>query len=83
MPLRRLGPVGKQWLQVRKAWVKLHPPNHQGYYICALCGRWVPEKVMELDHIVPRSRAPELRFVLENLQPTCHACNTTKGSSQY
>ena len=79
--MRAIGRIGKEWLKVRREWVKLHRPNHQGYYVCAICSKWVPEKGMELDHILSRSRHPELRFELTNLQPTCSPCNRKKGST--
>lgn len=82
MPLRRLGKVGKEWLGVRREWVRLHPPNHQGYYICAICGRWVPAEEMELDHITARSRRPDMRSLLDNLQALCGRCNARKGSRE-
>jgi 5-methylcytosine-specific restriction endonuclease McrA len=80
LPMQRLGRVGKEWLKTRREWVRLNPPNHQGYYTCYLCGKWVPEKAMELDHVISRSRAPELRFSLNNLQASCAPCNRRKGS---
>lgn len=39
----------------RPAWVRLHPPNHAGYYFCHICGGWVHEDAAELDHIIPAS----------------------------
>jgi 5-methylcytosine-specific restriction endonuclease McrA len=77
--MRRLGKVTKEWLKVRREWIKLHPPNHQGYYVC-FKGDWVRAEDMELDHIIPRSHRPDLRFVLSNLQPSCSRHNTQKGS---
>jgi 5-methylcytosine-specific restriction endonuclease McrA len=78
--MRSLGKVGKEWLKVRAVWLQLNRPNHQGYYTCAIGGEWVRAEEMELDHILPRSARPDLRFVLDNLQPTCHRHNTQKGS---
>lgn len=79
--MRQIGKVGKEWLRTRREWVKLNRPNHQGYYVCCICGKWVPEKAMQLDHILSRSRHPELRFDLTNLQPSCGPCNQKKGST--
>lgn len=70
----------RQWLKTRKLWIKENPPNHEGYYICAIGGDWVPANAMKLDHIIPRSNRPDLRFVLNNLQPTCERHNNQKGS---
>jgi 5-methylcytosine-specific restriction endonuclease McrA len=79
-PLNRVGRKTKRWIRVRREWVKLNPPDHQGGYLCALCGTWVSKEYMELDHILSRTRAPELEFELSNLQPTCSPCNEAKGS---
>lgn len=81
MPMRRVGRVGKLWLKVRREWLQLHPPDHSGFYQCAICGRYVRAEEMELDHIKSRSRAPELRYALDNLQPVHHTCNQSKGSA--
>ncbi|QNK82571.1 HNH endonuclease [Nakamurella sp. PAMC28650] len=35
---------------------------------------------MSLDHIIPRSRAPHLRYDFSNLQPSHYLCNVAKGS---
>lgn len=76
--MKQIGKVGKEWIKIRKAWLKAHPPNHEGYYICAICGKWIT--TVEVDHIRPRSNRPDLRFEFDNLQPLCHRCNTEKGS---
>lgn len=73
----------KLWRECRRLWVKLHPPNFQGYYICWICHGWVHESEMELDHIIARSRRPDLRYILTNLAPSHHLCNTVKGSSEH
>lgn len=73
----------KLWKKCREDWVKLNPPNHEGYYVCYLCHKWVHETELTLDHIIPRSRAPHLRYVHENLAPCCWECNTEKGSKVY
>jgi hypothetical protein len=36
-----------------------------------------------LDHVIPRSRAPELRYDPNNLRPCCWTCNSKKGSRVY
>lgn len=78
--MRQEGKIGKQWKKTRREWIKLNPPNHEGYYVCWICSVWVPAEEMELDHIKSRTRFPKLRFVLTNLAPSCHTCNQDKGS---
>lgn len=79
----RVGKIGKEWLRVRRKWVKDNPPDHAGYYYCYLCGRAMAQPEMTLDHVVPRSRRPDLRFSGDNLRPCCYTCNNSKGSKVY
>ena len=39
-------------------------------------------KNLTLDHKIPRSAAPHLRYVDANIQPACWPCNTLKGSKK-
>ena len=49
---------------------------------CACCGRTTADGVtMNVDHIRPRKRHPELALTLENLQVLCNECNHGKGNS--
>jgi len=68
----------QKWLKTRAKWFKKNPPNHQGYYKCSYCYKWV--KQITLDHIISRSNAPALRHDLANLTPACFKCNADKGS---
>lgn len=73
----------KDWLKRRRQWIKDHPPNHQGYWICYLCGGWVHETEMSLDHVEPKSSTPrEQANSDENLYPTHYICNQQKGSQR-
>lgn len=49
---------------------------------CTLCGRSAREHgvVLEVDHIKPRSRFPNLSLVKSNLQVLCFDCNRGKGN---
>lgn len=68
------------WYKVRKLWLKLNPPTHEGYYQCALCPEMVHVSEVTLDHILTRSQAPQLVYKLSNLQPAHWLCNTARGS---
>ena len=48
---------------------------------CMCCGS-TPETgaVMNVDHIKPRKRYPELALKINNLQILCHDCNHGKGN---
>lgn len=48
---------------------------------CACCGRRTGDGlVMNVDHIKPRTRHPELALTLSNLQVLCNECNQGKGN---
>lgn len=44
---------------------------------CMYCGQTAPKVVLELEHIVPRSRGGKDAW--ENLVAACHDCNQKKG----
>lgn len=81
--MKQQGKIGKLRVKVRRDWIKANPPNHQGYYQCGICKRWVHESEMELDHILPSGKFPHLIAEFSNLQPTHHFCNQKKGSRIY
>jgi 5-methylcytosine-specific restriction endonuclease McrA len=61
----------------------MNPPNHEGYYICGICGGWVEQNEMQIDHILPRGGTSyNLRNNLDNLQPSHPICNSKKGSKR-
>ena len=71
------------WNKTRRKWRELNPPNHQGYWICGICGQWVNESEMEVDHIKPRGGTTRhLRSDHSNLQPAHRRCNQLKGSKR-
>jgi len=74
--VRQIGKIGRRWREFRKEWLRNNPPPYQ----CGICGRYVSEEDVVLDHIISRSRRPDLRFDVENIQPSCYTCNTIKGS---
>lgn len=71
------------WLKTRKRWLQKNPPNHQNYYVCHYCNKWVDASIITLDHIKSRSNRPDLRYDLNNLVPACYSCNMAKGSQKY
>lgn len=54
-------------------WLKQNPPNHQGYYECSICKKWV--RNIDLDHIRKRGSHPELKYELSNLRAVCRECH--------
>lgn len=71
-----------QWNRTRRVWVLNNPPNHQGQYVCGICGKTVHISDMELDHIIPRSGEPTSKHDSTNLQPSHAFCNQLKGSKR-
>ena len=74
--MNQIGKVGKQWIKTRRKWIYLNP----GPWECYICGQWLVDYSLTLDHVKSRSRHPELRFELSNLRPCCWQCNYKKGS---
>lgn len=79
-PIRKVGKKGLKWIAFRRNYLKHHPANHQGYYTCFYCQRWIKEAEITLDHYIPRSRRPDLVFDESNIVLCCGSCNTEKGS---
>jgi 5-methylcytosine-specific restriction endonuclease McrA len=76
-PLKQVGKSHKKWMQTRKQWLEV---NTYPVHTCHYCRKVVTTSEMTLDHKVPRSRAPELRYDFGNLVPACASCNGLKGS---
>lgn len=71
--------------RVRREWIKLHPPNHAGYYYCHIGGEWVHIDNAQLEHITPSSReridTSEPGWD-DKLRMACGPHNFQKGSRQ-
>lgn len=68
----------KDWLRFRRHWLKNHSPVEDKWYLCGICGRWIPKDEVTLDHIEPRT--PQNMFSEDNIQPAHGYCNYAKGS---
>ncbi len=80
----KMGRKMKEWNLRRQRWVREHPPNHQGAWVCYLCQQWVYREDMELDHVQPKSSTSHsVAESDDNLRPTHRRCNREKGSSEY
>lgn len=84
-PINKIGKTTKQWIITRSTWIKKNPPASDGTWECYLkIHPWCPGRMdihrLTLDHVVPRSNDPSLRFALGNLRPACIYCNGEKGS---
>jgi 5-methylcytosine-specific restriction endonuclease McrA len=77
--INKRGKVFRQWIEVRRNWFEENPSD---YYTCYICGDNIPKRLTTLDHVLPRSSYPHLRFNLGNLRPCCWKCNSEKGSKK-
>lgn len=65
----------REWLELRYRVLKKASGS------CKLCGcRATPGNPLQVDHIKPRSKHPELALVESNLQVLCKSCNVGKGN---
>lgn len=77
-PMNRIGKVQKNTNAAVAKWKNTQQPNHQGYFLCYLCSRWVTYLVAE--HTLSKARHPEFRTDTSKLRPVCNECNAKKGS---
>ncbi len=62
-------------------WKRLRLKAFEAYGTkCQCCGRFPPEVILDVDHIKPRSKFPELALDLKNLQILCRDCNQGKSN---
>jgi len=80
-PINKVGKQGKKTASAVAKWKKTQKPNHEGYYTCYLCGKWVP--YLEAEHKLSKARHPESRTDPNNLAPVCSECNEKKRSKDY
>jgi 5-methylcytosine-specific restriction endonuclease McrA len=68
-----------------RLWFELNPPNERGLWFCYLrispmCPVKLTRSTIQLEHVKPKVRYPELAYEVTNLQPACGFCNKLKGS---
>lgn len=93
VPLKRsskvLRPESKKSMAKRKStykkWVKANPPNEYDTWTCylqisSLCPKILRKEYLTLEHIIPKVKAPELKYDISNIKPACSFCNKQKGS---
>ena len=64
----------REWLDLRYKVLK------QYGRICQLCGNHGKGVIIDVDHIKPRSKYPELELEFTNCQPMCRPCNKGKSN---
>jgi len=65
--------MGRRWAALRVAILR------RDRHTCRACGA---HGLLEIDHVEPVSRAPELRFDPANLQALCRACHVAKTNAE-
>jgi 5-methylcytosine-specific restriction endonuclease McrA len=80
-PMKKIGRVGKETAKAVAKWKRTLQPNHQGYFVCYMCGAWV--QYMTAEHTKSKARHPELRTDVKKLKLACDPCNEKKGSKDY
>lgn len=67
--------TSREWMDLRYSVLK----KHNG--CCQLCGsRGSDDNPIQVDHIKPRSKFPELALAESNMQVLCRRCNMGKGA---
>ena len=78
LPLGKPTKIGG-WQSLRKQCFRLWGNK------CVKCS-WTPgnneQHLLHVDHIRPKILYPELAADINNLQPLCHSCNTSKGARE-
>ena len=84
--LRQEAPKSKRRRQeVAAIWFQTNPPDERGFWTCylqisPLCPRRVNRATINLEHVKPRSKNPELKYDPSNIRPACESCNKLKAS---
>jgi 5-methylcytosine-specific restriction endonuclease McrA len=73
------GKYAKKWDTFKLDWFKRHT---QAVMTCGICGLPVKREDVVLDHILPKSGEPQLRYVDSNIQASHWICNGQKGSKR-
>lgn len=71
------GKKAERWYAYKVQWMKDHEGEEKH---CWICGSYLPDDMVSLDHVIPRSRRPDLVFEDSNIKPACLFCNIDKGS---
>lgn len=67
-----------------RLWFKGNPPDHDGTWGCYLhisphCPIRVTRSTLQQEHIKPKNRYKELRYMTLNIKASCEFCNKLKG----
>ncbi len=86
-PIRKEIPIANNKRQLLKTtFFANNPPDEKGGYTCYLqisphCLKWISKPYVTIEHVYPRQKFPELKYIPENILPSCEFCNKTKMSN--
>lgn len=82
--LKREGRISHERRLRRAKWIREHPPNHQGAWVCFWCRQWVYRSDMEVGHKYPKSSTGKVESESDkNLGPIHTLCNREQSSTKY
>lgn len=72
-------------MSTRRVWFENNPPDENGNYICylqisSMCPKTLSKQLLTLEHVQPKTKAPELKYDTSNIRPACTWCNRSKAS---
>ena len=71
-----------EWRKLRFEVISERRIQTGGIASCVICGASMQDGIkIHVDHILPRSKFPQLELVKSNLQVLCEPCNVGKGAS--
>lgn len=74
-----------QRIRTANRWFKENPPDENGYWYCYLqisvsCPYKLTRRLVQLEHVYPKVKRPDLKYNTRNIKPACPFCNKLKGS---
>lgn len=75
----------QKWIDTKLKWFEQNPPDEKGQWVCYLqiawnCPKILDRRTLTLEHVRSKARAPELKYEVSNLKPSCSNCNALKES---
>lgn len=79
--LRFKGPMNPHWKGGKSLRFWATQCLERDNYTCKICGLHDPE-IMQVDHVIPKSKTPALSLSLENLRAMCPNCHERKSRKE-
>ncbi len=77
----------KKRMKTRALWYQQNPPDENGTWLCylqisSLCPKSLTKETLTMEHVQPRVKAPELKYVVENIRPSCNKMKDSRTIEQ-